>query len=218
MSIQVKVSSSCLQSHWWFCNFRWTQFIRRRFQVDSCRLSVCVGWLSALHRAPREKQNKRWGRTSSITLSFPWKHLKKGREVWESSYPCTHIVPLSSEPSQDHPFLDVWFLSSFQVLAHAVTHKTGSPCTLQKSKHENPWSAFNSCSNSLWSMQFPPEVSSRWQVLIAPLNRRWSTGWLGADQAADRVWSRGCVGADSPLSRWNYCLGVQTLGEGGTKW
>ena len=159
MSIQVKVSSSCPQSHWWFYNFGWTQFIRRRFQVYSCGLSVYVGWLSALHRAPRGKQNKRWGRTSSITLNFPWKHLTKGREVWESSYPCTHVVPLSSEPSQNHPFLDVWFPSSFQVLAHAVTRKTGSPYTLHKSKHENPWSAFNTCSNSLWSMKFPPEAA-----------------------------------------------------------
>lgn len=163
------MSSSCPQLPWWFCNFGWTQFIRRRFQVDSCGLSVYVEWLSALHRAPREKQNTRWGRTSSITLNFPWKHLKKGREVWGSPYPFTRLVPLSSERSQDHPFLDVWFPSSFQVLAHAVTRKTGSPCTRHKSKHENPWSAFNTCSNSLWSMKFPPEAvlgaEDRWHCL-----------------------------------------------------
>ena len=36
-------------------------------------------------------------------------------------------------------------------------------------------------------------LSSSWQVLIGPLNRRWSRRWLCADQASDSLWSRGCV-------------------------
>lgn len=111
------------KSPWCFSNFWWTQFTRRPFQTDSFGLSIYVERLSALQRAPKEKQNWEWRGQAALLSVFPGSIWKR-REVWDSSHPGTKFS-LSRMPG----FLTVLWIrphqTCFQFLIHVVTQCDG---------------------------------------------------------------------------------------------
>lgn len=93
------------------------------FQMDSFGLSIYVEWLSALQRAPKEKQNREWRGQAALLSVFPGSIWKR-REVWESAHPGTKFS-LSRMPG----FLSVLWIyphqTCFQFLIHVVTQCDG---------------------------------------------------------------------------------------------
>lgn len=141
--------------------------------MDSFGLSVYVEWLSALQRAPKEKQNREWGGQVALLSLFCGSRLKR-RELWESSRPWTNNFALPSPGTFQGPsFLGCLVSSPYQEYAPCIPPSwfllTLLPIwqmlliPFRESKSENLWSPFNTCSRPQSSMKTPSESEQGWE-------------------------------------------------------